>query len=196
MKTKVIIELAEAFLKVAIGRKIVVEPVSVIEPATITTALNRVLLKNKNLKNMDIYAVLSRNNITVRRVDLPSQDPKEIEQMLALYLIRQIPYHKEDVVWAYENLGFDGLSNSHLILAIALKKVFKNLSSAFNSINILPDSILMSSQGLLYYLNDALKDKGLLSGSYLVLDVDTNHSDLVMANKQKRGRSLDLPRLM
>ena len=193
MKTKVIVELADFFLKVGIGKKIAVEPIANNETSEISAALNRILAKNKSPKGLDVYCVLSRNKLTVRRVDLPSQEPKEIEQMLGLYLMRQIPYHKEDVVWAYQNLGFDGISNSHLILAIALKNVFKNLVSSFGSINILPESILMSSQGIIYYVNEAVKDKSAISGSYLVLDVDSNYSDLLLVHNQKLGSSLVIP---
>jgi len=193
MRTKVIIELAESWLKVCIGRKVAVESLSNIEPTFISAALSKILKQNKCGKDIDVFVVLNRNKITVRRVDLPSQDPKEIEQMLGLYLMRQIPYHKEEVCWAYQNLGFDGVSNSHLILAVALKNVFKNVVSSFTSINILPESILMSSQGLLYYAADACKDKALLQNSYLILDIDANYSDLVLVYGHKLGSSVVIP---
>ena len=193
MRTKVIIELAEHWLKVCVGRKVVVEPLVTTESTAIAAALSSILKQNKCGKDIDAYVVLNRNKITVRRVDLPSQDPKEIEQMLGLYLMRQIPYHKEEVCWAYQNLGFDGISNSHLILAIALKNVFKNIIGSFIPINILPESILMSSQGLLHYVAEAYKDKGVLGGAYLVLDIDANYSDLVLVHNHKLGASVVIP---
>lgn len=193
MRTKVVIELAERWLKVCIGHKVVVEPLVNIESAVISTALNSILKQNKCGKDIDVFVVLNRNKITVRRVDLPSQDPKEIEQMLGLYLMRQIPYHKEEVCWAYQNLGFDGVSNSHLVLAIALKNVFNSIVNSFIPTSILPESILMSSQGLLHYVAGACKDKVLLQGSYLILDIDINYSDLVLVHNHKLGSSVVVP---
>jgi hypothetical protein len=190
MKTKVVIELSDCWLKVSVGRKVVVDPLTDIEPAAISASLSSILKENKCGKDLDVYVVLNRNKITVRRVDLPSQDPKEIEQMLGLYLIRQIPYHKEEVCWAYQNLGFDGVSNSHLILAIALKNVFKNIVSSFVPINILPESILMSSQGLVHYVADVCKDKAVLQDTYVILDIDANYSDLVLVHNHKLGSSV------
>ena len=131
MRTRIVIEVLESWLKVSVGHKVAVQPLANLEPGSISLVLNSILKQNKCGKDLDVFIVLSRNKITVRRVDLPSQDPKEIEQMLGLYLIRQIPYHKEEVFWAYQNLGFDGISNSHLILAVALKNVFKNIVSSF-----------------------------------------------------------------
>jgi Tfp pilus assembly protein PilN len=192
MKTKVIIELSERWIKVAVGRKVSVEPILSADPATISAYISSALKQNKGSKDLEVFVVLSRNKITVRRVDLPSQDPKEIEQMLGLYLIRQIPYHKEEVFWAYQNLGFDGISNSHILLAIALKNMFRNIVSSFGPLNLLPESILMSSQGLIHYVNEAVKDKNLLQAPYLILDIDTNYSELILVNKQKLNSSVVL----
>jgi Tfp pilus assembly protein PilN len=193
MRTKIVIEVLEHCLKVSIGHKVAVEPLASVDPGSISSALNAILKQNKCGKDLDVSVVLSRNKITVRRVDLPSQDPKEIEQMLGLYLIRQIPYHKEEVFWAYQNLGFDGISNSHLILAVALRNVFKNIISSFVPVNILPESILMSSQGLVHYVVDAAKNKIDLPSSYMILDIDTNYSDLVLVHNQKLGSSVVIP---
>lgn len=193
MRTKVIIELTEHWLKVCIGRKVVVEPLSSSEGSAVLAALNSIFKQNKLGKDTDVFVVLNRNKITVRRVDLPSQDPKEIEQMLGLYLMRQIPYHKDEVCWAYQNLGFDGVSNSNLILAVALKNVFKNIVNALAPADILPESILMSSQGLIHYVAEINKDKNSLAGSYFILDVDANYSDLVLVHNSNLGSSVVIP---
>ena len=193
MRTKIVIEVLERYLKVSLGHKVAVLPLASAEAGSISAGLNTILKQNKCGKDLEVSVVLSRNKITVRRVDLPSQDPKEIEQMLGLYLIRQIPYHKEEVSWAYQNLGFDGISNSHLILAVALKNVFKNIVSAFVPMNILPESILMSSQGLVHYVADASRNKLTLPNSYMILDIDSNYSDLVLVHNQKLGSSVVIP---
>ncbi|MDD5097204.1 MAG: PilN domain-containing protein [Candidatus Omnitrophica bacterium] len=190
MRTKVVIEVLEHWMKVSIGHKVAVQPIANLEPGSISSALNSILKQSKCGKDLDVAVVLSRNKITVRRVDLPSQDPKEIEQMLGLYLIRQIPYHKEEVFWAYQNLGFDGISNSHLILAVALKNVFKSIVNSFVPINILPESIYMSSQGLVHYVTEAAKNKIELPNSYMILDIDVNYSDLVLVHNHKLGSSV------
>jgi len=190
MKTKVIIELSERWLKVAVGRKLAVEAITSSDPASLAGSISAILKQSKCAKDAEVFVVLSRNKITVRRVDLPSQDPKEIEQMLGLYLIRQIPYRKEEVFWAYQNLGFDGISNSHILLAIALKNMFKDIVNAFLPLNLLPESILMSSQGLIHYIYDAVKEKSILQAPYLVLDIDANYSELILVSKQKLNSSV------
>ncbi|MFA5356801.1 MAG: PilN domain-containing protein [Candidatus Omnitrophota bacterium] len=193
MKTRVIVELVEKHLKVSAGHKAIVQSLPNVDPATISAALNAVLRQGGAGKNFDVFVVLSRNKITVRHVEFPSQDIKEIEQMLSLYLIRQIPYHKEEVCWSYQNLGFDGVSNTHLVLAVALKNVFKNIVNSFVPINILPEAVLMSSQGLVHYVNEACRDKAALNAPYFILDVDESYSDLVLVNRHKLGSSAVIP---
>lgn len=193
MRTRIVIEVLDHWLKVCIGYKVAVEPLANLESDSIFSAISSVLKQNGCSKDIDVSVVLSRNKITVRRVDLPSQDSKEIEQMLGLYLIRQIPYHKEEVIWAYQNLGFDGISSSHLILAVALKNVFKNIVSSLVPANILPESIFMSSQGLVHYVEEAAKTKISLPGSYFILDIDVNYSDLALVHNHKLGSSVVIP---
>ncbi|MDD5504833.1 MAG: hypothetical protein PHV77_05975 [Candidatus Omnitrophica bacterium] len=194
MKTKVVIELSGKRLKVYIGHSLAVRDLSEADSASISAALNDIILKNnRRLSNLDVYLVLSRNAITVRRIELPSQDAKEIEQMLGLYIVRQVPHRKEEICWAWQNLGFDGIGSTRLILAVALKNVFKSIANSLTSVNILPESVLMSSQGLLHYVSNACKDKSLLSSSYFILDIDSDYSDLVLAHYHKLGSSVVIP---
>jgi hypothetical protein len=193
MRTKVIVELSDKYLKVCIGRKVRAIKLANIDSPSILAALNSVFKDNKQIKNFDVFVVIGRNKITVRRVELPSQDLKEIEQMLGLYLIRQIPYRKEEVCWAYQNLGFDGINNSCLILAVVLKNVFNGIVNSFIPMNILPEAVLMSTQGLLHYVNESIKDKALTDSSYFILDIDENYSDLVLVHRHKLGSSVVIP---
>ncbi|MFA5370159.1 MAG: hypothetical protein WC300_05545, partial [Candidatus Omnitrophota bacterium] len=95
MKTRVVIELSGRRLKVYIGHSLAVRDLPEVDLASISAALSGIILKNnKRPSNLDVYLVLSRNAITVRRIELPSQDAKEIEQMLGLYIVRQVPHRK------------------------------------------------------------------------------------------------------
>jgi outer membrane murein-binding lipoprotein Lpp len=69
-------------------------------------------------------------------------------------------------------------------LAVAHRQMLRNIFNAFTYLNILPDAMLMSSQGVIHYLNEAVKDKLLLRDAYLVLDIDYNFSDLILVNNQ------------
>ena len=61
----------------------------------------------------------------MRKADLPSRDKAEIEQMLGLHIIKQVPYPKEEIIWGYQSLGFDGISNTRILLAIAHRDILR-----------------------------------------------------------------------
>lgn len=171
------------------------EKETILEPlegdiSNITAPLSRVLYNIGQRKGLEVTVVVSRNKITIRRVDLPSQDPNEIEQMLGLHVIRQVPYPKEEIIWGYQNLGFDNISNSHILLAIAHRDLLRNIFNAFASLGVLPQDMLFSSQGIIHYLHHSLKDKSLLDQTHLILDIDYNFSDLILVHRHSLRSSV------
>ncbi len=164
-------------------KKTILEPLEG-DISNIAAPLGRIFYDIGQRKGLEVTVVLSRNKITIRRVDLPSQDPDEIEQMLGLHVIRQVPYPKEEIIWGYQNLGFDGISNSNILLAIAHRDMLRHIFNAFTSLDVLPQDILFSSQGIIHYLHNSLKDKSLLPQTYLILDIDYNFSDLILVHNQ------------
>lgn len=155
-----------------------------------SAAVNNIFIKTGKKKNLDVTIILNRSKITVRKVDMPSRDTQEIEQMLGLHVIRQVPYPKEEIVWGYENLGFDGISNSRILLAVCHRNMLRNIFNAFVSLNILPERMLLSSQGVIHYLSACLKDKSLMNPACLVLDIDYNSSEFMLINKQQLNSSI------
>ncbi len=199
MKTRVVIEFSEKWLKVVVSasygiknsiNKVILESLLEATSSGISKVLSSVFKQIGKRKGVEVIAVLSRNKVTVRKIELPSRDSHEIEQMLGLHVIRQVPYAKEEIIWGYQNLGFDGISNSRILLGIAHRDILKNIFNSFLSLNILPDKMLLSSQGIIHYLYEFLKEKLVLQQSCLALDIDYNSSDLMLINKQQLHSSV------
>ncbi len=198
MKTKLIFEFYGQWLKVVIAhsqgvitqvKDIMVEA---IDPnlENITGVLGKVIARAGTSKKMEVIVILNRNKITLRKIDLLSKDPREIEQMLSLHVIRQVPYPKEEIVWSYHNLGFDGVNSSSVLLAVAHRDLLRKIFNSFMALKILPEKMLLSSQGIFYYVRDSLKDKTAMQELCLILNVDANSSDLILINKQQLHSSV------
>jgi len=198
MKPKLIVEFSELWVKaVLIETQKMQSKVSNIfleqlapNVSNFSAAVNNIFIKTGKSRNLDVTVVLNRSKITVRKVDMPSRDTQEIEQMLGLHVIRQVPYPKEEIVWGYENLGFDGISNSRILLAVCHRNMLRNIFNAFVSLNILPDRMLLSSQGVIHYLAACLKDKALMQPACLILDIDYNSSEFMLVTKQQLNSSI------
>ncbi len=199
MKTKIVIEFSETCLKVVLVSsqgiknsvdRIMLESLSGGDYQSISKVVSSLFKQIGKSKSLEVIVVLNRSKITVRKIDLPSRDSHEIEQMLALHVIRQVPYSKEEIIWGFQNLGFDGLSNSRILLGIAHRDILKNIFNAFVSFNILPDKMLLSSQGIIHYLQHNLKEESVLQQPCLALDIDYNSSDLMLINKHQLNLSV------
>ena len=195
MKTKLIIEFSDSRIKaVAAEFKSLLSPVEIkeviLEPveagfADAGRALKDIFSRLGKKKGLKVVVIISRNKVTVRKINLPSREPKEIEQMLSLHIIRQVPYPKEEIVFGYQNLGLDSSNNSRILTAIAHRGMLKSIFNAFNSLNILPEAMFLSSQGVIKYLRYSMGEHSLPLAPYLVLDIDYNYSDLMLVNRNQ-----------
>ena len=198
LKKRLVLEFSQGLLKAVLTevrgakaavKKILIEPSLGIDSQSISRSLSGVLAQVGGKRKLEIILVLPRDKLTVRRIELPSHDPHEIEQMLELSVVRQVPYRKEEIIWAYQNLGFDGISNSQILLVIAQREIFKDVFNSFSSLGILTDKIVMSSQGVSYYLS-TLADPSSRGGTHLILDIDYHFSDLMLVHNGKLHASV------
>ncbi len=195
MTTKVIIEFSDRFLKAGVFDLKGALKDSFLEPLepnfrNVPAALSGLFQRVGKKKGLEVSAILNRSKVTMRKADLPSRDKAEIEQMLGLHIIKQVPYPKEEIIWGYQSLGFDGISNTRVLLAIAHRDILRSIFNGFNSLNIPLDNILLSSQGAVRFAYTSIMDN--LSGQqpYFVLDVDYASSDLILVSKQQIASSV------
>lgn len=199
MKEKIIMEFSERWLKAAVVEQHGAGPGKVkglyreaIQPDALSfsDAITRIYAQAGKKKFAETAVVIGRSKVTVRRIDLPSRDNAEIGQMLGLHVIRHVPYPKEEIIWAYHNLGFDGISNSHILLAIAHRDILRNVFNSFVSLGIQPESMLLSSQGAVHYARLSAKDPAPFQQVCLVLDIDNASSELMVVNKLQLSSSV------
>ena len=139
----------------------------------------------KKLKFTPSPVVISfpRNLVTMRNLHLPSQDPKEIENMIELHMGRQVPYPREEIVSSYQILGTDESGYSKVLLAISHRETLHQVFNILGSVNIFPERVELSSQGVLSNLL-VVKKISLESGKiYILLDIDANFTDFMIIDK-------------
>jgi len=126
---------------------------------------------------------LQRSAVTVRNLHLPSQDAKEIAEMVELHMVRIVPYKKEEIVFSYSFLGVDEMGYGKVLLAIinigAVRKQVNTLEKAGLSI----DRVSLSSFGVWKSVVTAYRGEFSAHDLYILLDVDHDFTDFIICNR-------------
>ncbi len=132
-----------------------------------------------------ITLCLQRSLVTVRNLHLPSQDQKEIVEMVELHMVRIVPYKKEEIIYSYSFLGVDEMGYGKVLLAII------NIGAVRRQVNMLEksglpiDRVSLSSYGVWRSVISVYR--GELSGQdiYILLDVDRDFTDFIICDRDK-----------
>ena len=139
------------------------------------------ILKEHNLKPR--YTVLSipRQSVTTKILKLPSQNPREIGDMVSFQATKQIPYPKEEIAYGFNIIGVDPQGFSSVMLVICHKDVIERPLEILRSRGINPAKVTLSSFGLLNWLNlnsELRKKSG--SSPLILVDYDAVSSDIAI----------------
>lgn len=188
IRPTIIIQISANYLKVALARPQsgrlrtydgVAERIQSLSDDLITERLVAFLKKSK-VKPSSVVLSLPRNIATVRNLHLPSQDKREIAQMVELNIVRMVPYKKEDIVSAYRVLGLDERDFTKVIIALVKIDILRRFVGIVESAGLNIDRITLGSYGVWSRLSSPGVQK-LKSGALcLALDVDTEFTDCII----------------
>ena len=137
------------------------------------------LIKKSNIKPTNLIVVIPRNLVTIRNVNLPSQDPVEIEKMVGLQAAKQIPYSKEDIIIDHLIIGKDSSGYSKILMVIAHKDAINRYLKITAGIQAKPSTFVLSSQGVFnWYQLYQNKTKGSNQDTIVLMDIDTTNTGI------------------
>lgn len=154
-------------------------------PEACATALEGIL-KEYNIKPKDLVLTIPRQSVTIRDIRLPSQNPREIDEMVGFQAVKQIPYPKEEIAYGHNIFGVDSEGYSKIILVICHRDAIERPIEILNNCGLNPTKVTLSSFGLLnwFTLNSELKEKsrGL---PVILVDCDISTSDIAIVYNDK-----------
>lgn len=192
MRPPVAVEISERWLKVVVAKPAarpprllacVVKPIAGFGDGQITQTVKQVVRELK-LKARPVTVSLPRHLVTLRNLHLPSQDPREIAQMIELNVTRMVPYRKEEVVSSYRLLGADEIGYTKVMLAIVHRDLVKRQVTILESAGLSLERILLSSHGVWQWA--VLHHKSEMTAQELVLlvDVDATFLDCIICSRE------------
>lgn len=126
-------------------------------------ALLRSFLRENGMKQRSLVSCFPRNLSTIRFMQLPSVEPREIAEMVGFQAIKQIPYNREDMIVDYEIISQSDSGYSDVLLAIAHKNVVYQHLDAIEGAGYTTSRIDVNSQAALrtylYFKNRVPVDK-------------------------------------
>ncbi len=119
----------------------------------IVLALREIMAESCRKGHCNAIATIPSSLLITKNIEIPSQDPKEIKEIINLQAGRLTPYAREEVIIDYIPIGVFRQSYTKLLLIIVNKDVVKKQLATFSEAGIRVNKILLSSEavGLLVY---------------------------------------------
>jgi len=147
------------------------------------------IVADKGFQKLPAIAVLPRQIVNVRMLDLPSSDPEEIRDMVGLQADKQTPYSRDEIVFDHRILGTVRDGYTRIMLVILQRSILRERFGFLERVGLNIEKMTISSEGLLNWHRkhfvQSENDKPMA-----ILDVDSYYSDYTVVT----GRGTEFTR--
>ncbi len=151
-------------------------------------------LKALNFKPSSVIVSHPAHHLTVRILQLPSLDPKEIADIVELQAVKQTPHAREEITAGFYILESDKAGYSHVLVAISRRDIAARYSRIVEMAGLPIPRITLSLEGSWNWFESvAAGEKQETGEALLLLDLDVASTDLMILSQAKPvfTRSLD-----
>ncbi|MFH0732262.1 MAG: pilus assembly protein PilM [Candidatus Omnitrophota bacterium] len=154
--------------------KILAYPVKGLSAEDISLTIVK-LIKANGIKIDKLVGLMSRSDVTIRVLKLPSADANELEKMASFEAVKQIPFPAEEIFFDYRRTYTDQQGYSEVIIAIAHRNAVNKLVGILNKAGLKPDILTLTTEGLYLWSKTALSETPQTTGAVLIMDIDRNN---------------------
>jgi Tfp pilus assembly PilM family ATPase/Tfp pilus assembly protein PilN len=131
-----------------------------------------------------VTVCLPRHQVTLRILELPSVNPGEIANIVALHVGKQTPYAKDEIVYAHKCLRCTRPGYTRVLLAIAARGLLDDCFSLLRQAGVEPQRVILSSEALgrWFQKSPSVLHRGDQSSAVL-LDIDSVSSDFIVLER-------------
>lgn len=154
------------------------------EEDTITTIKDT--LSKLKIKKINSILVVPRSLVTVRYLQLPTTNPDELDSMIDMQVVRQIPYTREEMVYDYHITGLTEEGYTKVLLVIAHRDIISKYLRILELVGIMPDSIELDSLAIIELYKFLNRDETRILAEekpIVILDIDYATTNIVVAQK-------------
>lgn len=140
------------------------------------------LFKEGTRSEDSILISIPRNLVTVRNLQLPTIDPRELKEMIGLQAAKQTPYSKEEIIADFQVVKRSPEGSTDVVLITTHRSVSNKCLKILDDLHLKAAGIRLSSHGVLrswqQLLSSSPKDQE--RGPIAVLDIDSSFSDFLV----------------
>lgn len=143
------------------------------------SAIIKDTLHKQKIKKTNTILVIPRGLVTVRYLQLPTTNPNELDNMVDMQVVRQIPYTREEMVYDYYIIGLTEEGYTKVLLVIAHRDIISKYLRILEKVGIVPDSIELDSLAIVElckFLNMELPEEKPVA----ILDIDYANTNIVV----------------
>jgi Tfp pilus assembly PilM family ATPase/Tfp pilus assembly protein PilN len=129
---------------------------------------------------------IPRHKVAVRFLSFPTVDEKEIEGMVKLQSVKELPYAKEEIVSDYLITGRNKDGYSKIALAIVHQDVLTEYLNILKKVNLEPERITFSTEAILSWYKAAFKYDKCKDCSVLI-NLDVQDTDIAILCNSSLG---------
>jgi len=139
----------------------------------------RTLLEASSLGARQVGVLFGRESFSLRTLELPSVDPKEIASMLELQLGKLTPYPRSEILYAWTLIGSFRDGYTSVLLAVARKSLIQGVLQFLKTKGVTPLWVGVSTEGLEAWWAVTRASVSTVSEGQLValIDVDATSTD-------------------
>jgi len=190
-KPAVVVEIGNDWLKIleynpshkggTVTRASLVKLVQIKEPVTEAVAK---AFRNLKLSKQEVIICIPRHLVTIRILEFPSMDPKEINDMVTLQVGKQTPYSREEIIFSYRPIHVEREGYTKVMLVIARRNIVNARVETLQKAGIEVGKVAVSSEGVYNWFNIAYAAELTKSeDGIILLDIDSNYSDFIVIQK-------------
>lgn len=141
-------------------------------------------LNNLKLNNPEVINVISGHSTITRNIEIPSQDPSEIKEIIDLQAGRHTPYPREEIIIDYINLGTHKKHYSKILLIIVTISVVRRQIEILDKAGLKAENVFFAPEVMSQVYARNLK-LGLETSVFTLLNIDANFTDFLIVSNGK-----------
>jgi Tfp pilus assembly PilM family ATPase/Tfp pilus assembly protein PilN len=145
----------------------------------------RLAWEGLRVRQAQTIAVISAHETITKNIEIPSNDPDEIREIINLQAGRHTPYSREEIVADYVNLGAFKNNYSKILLVIVARALVKQRVDLLERSGLRVSQVLFGAEAISQTSSRLCKADPNANAPTVIADVDEHHTDCIISHRGK-----------